>query len=263
MNPRRKNALINLYNKVRGRDYLEGLNKLWDYQVAELAVEEYENRLKNTETRKRLVQLQKFLQGSQAKLIESEKNAIVRQDRISNLEAQLKQYSGELEDLGKDLSYYSECDITEVNPNDIQELVKNCEKVNESIAAIKKSITKIKNDNDAIDKETRSTLQKMRKAKKDFDELKEAHVKELEAGSQDLDKLRKAMFSAQKEVPAELMQSYRAIKGIRQNPVAILENSRCGGCNMQLPSGITQTVKNSDHIIECENCGRILYIPEK
>lgn len=239
------------------------LDKLWEYQLTELAVEEYENKLKNTETRKKLVQLQKFLQGSQSKLLSGENVARVKQDKISNLESQLKEDIKELEDLNKDLSYYSECDIEDINQNDIQEFVKNCEKVSENIGSIKKQISKLKSDVDKADKEAKDILQKMRKAKKEFDELKAKHLKELEAGSQDLTELRVKMEAAAKNVDPQLMEKYKKIKGIRPNPVAILSDARCGGCNMQLPSGITQIVKNADTVVLCENCGRILYIQDK
>ena len=238
------------------------LRILYEYQTAELALEEYEQKLKNTATRKQLIQRQRFLQISQQKLVEMENIARVRQDKISNMQAQHKELLDQLEDLGKDISYYSSCEIEEVSVKEIQNVVKDSEKLYNDIIALKKQMTQLKQEIDKALDEIRDTWQKMRKAKAEFDELKQRHTLEIEAGNEDFEKLKKSVNEARSKVDPKLMELYQKIKGNRQNPVAILDGVRCSGCNMQLSSGIVQVVKNSDKPVECENCGRILYLSE-
>jgi predicted nucleic acid-binding Zn-ribbon protein len=42
-------------------------------------------------------------------------------------------------------------------------------------------------------------------------------------------------------------------------PIAKIVNSKCGGCNMSLPMVMLKKIATTDGIVECENCGRILY----
>ena len=54
---------------------MDRLKALWDFQQADMAYDEYENALKNTETRKKLLQHQKYFQGKQQVLKNIEKES--------------------------------------------------------------------------------------------------------------------------------------------------------------------------------------------
>ena len=41
--------------------------------------------------------------------------------------------------------------------------------------------------------------------------------------------------------------------------MAKVENYQCSGCNMSLPTSTVKRVATGEGIVECENCGRILY----
>ncbi len=83
----------------------------------------------------------------------------------------------------------------------------------------------------------------------------------------------KAGEGRQKEMEAELtdfaagvdqkmLTRYMQVKRNQAVPIAKVENNQCGGCNMSLPSVVIKRVISSDTIVECDNCGRILYAPE-
>ena len=38
--------------------------------------------------------------------------------------------------------------------------------------------------------------------------------------------------------------------------------NQCGGCFMTLPSASLKKIVSEDAVVECDNCGRILYAPE-
>lgn len=239
---------------------MENLNLLWEYQQADLALANFEAQIKNTPTRKKLVKLQRFLQTAQAKLAEMENLSRVKQNQISELDVQNKALLEDLEDLNKDLGYYSECDDDELDEKEVRDLVKNSEKVYDSIVSVKKSISQIKQEIERDDKTAKELLQKMKAAKVEYDSLRAVHNKELAASKGDVDSMRARVLEMEKQVQPALIAEYKRIKGFRQNPVALLENSRCGGCNMQLPSGVAAQVTAAQKPVECENCGRILVI---
>ena len=97
-------------------------------------------------------------------------------------------------------------------------------------------------------------------AKNEYDGLRVEYNKEMEGSSGALKELKEKLAAMEKQVPEILISEYKRIKGFRPNPVAILSENRCGGCNMQLPSGVAAAVMSSDKPVECENCGRILIL---
>jgi predicted nucleic acid-binding Zn-ribbon protein len=42
----------------------------------------------------------------------------------------------------------------------------------------------------------------------------------------------------------------------------LIVDSKCDGCNMELPSLMLHRLKSGEETIECENCGRILHTEE-
>ena len=61
------------------------------------------------------------------------------------------------------------------------------------------------------------------------------------------------------EVNNALLKEIRGNKEQSSTVMAEIRQDRCGGCNMALASLVIQNVKDKGRIIECENCGRILY----
>ena len=43
-------------------------------------------------------------------------------------------------------------------------------------------------------------------------------------------------------------------------PMAKINGDRCGGCNMTLPAAVLGRL-NGGQIVECDNCGRMLFVP--
>ena len=64
------------------------------------------------------------------------------------------------------------------------------------------------------------------------------------------------------EVDPAYMERYKNVREQRFPVMAKLNNDQCSGCNMSLPSAIAKQIAGSDEIVECENCGRILYMPQ-
>ena len=55
------------------------------------------------------------------------------------------------------------------------------------------------------------------------------------------------------------LKKYDAVKTHHAAPMAKVENNQCGGCNMSLPTATVKRVAAGTGLVECENCGRILY----
>ena len=239
---------------------MENLQQLWQYQQMDMELDAYRRKVQDTPTRKQLLKLKRFLQNSQSKISDAESKAAIQQNTLTELNAQSKRLMEEVEEISKDIGYYSECDDSELDQKLVAGLVKNSEKVSEAAANVRSEIAKIREEIVQTDKLIREILQKMRTAKAEYDQLKVQYDGEIAAGSGELKKLEQKVAQAGKELPAEVLADYKRIKSIRPTPVALLQDNRCDGCKIGLPSGVAASVKNSDKLVHCENCGRILIV---
>lgn len=238
---------------------MDKLKALWDYQQAEMELEKLEKSLINTDTRKRLIQQQKVFQNNQQHLKQLEQESVLANNKLVEISAQADALKKQMEQKDSEIAEITDYDLDDLFLSDVQEIVKECEDIKAAIELNKRKVVDIMHKLEKSETDIKETLVKMSNAKKAFDQLKAAHAKELEAGKDDLDKLKANVAKAAKTVDPEMMEAYKRVKQHRPNPVAYFKNKRCQGCNMDLPSGVAQELRAGDKIVTCENCGRILY----
>ncbi len=239
---------------------MDKLQALWEYQAAEIELEEYENVLKNTETRKKLVQHQKYLQARQQAIKNIEMETTMNQNRITEISAQIEVLSAKMEQKNQELSEMADYDLEDLFIEDVRESIKESENIKSALEQNKRKIVEIRKKLEKAGEEIMQTLRNMSAVKKEFDRLKELHNEEIEKGSGEVTRLKAQLELAAQKVDPELMEKYKKIKQRRPNPVARLNNGRCSGCNMQLPSSVIGSLKINGNIVECDSCGRIIYI---
>jgi predicted nucleic acid-binding Zn-ribbon protein len=239
---------------------LNKLEALWAYQNAEIELEEFENVLRNTETRKKLLKHQKYLQVKQQYIKNLEKEIAVSQNKIGEISSQVESLSGQMKQKGQELVEMADYDLDDLFIEDVRESIKESDNIKSALEQNKRKIVEIKKKLEKASEEIMQTLRNMSAVKKEFDRLKELHNEEIEKGSGEVVRLKSQLDQAAKKVDADLMEKYKKIKQRRPNPVARLNDDRCGGCNMQLPSSVIGRLKAGDSIVECDSCGRILYL---
>ncbi len=238
---------------------MDKLQALWEYQEAESELGQLEQSLKNTETRKKLIRQQQLFQNNQQHLKQLEQESVLANNKMVEISVQVDALKKQMEQKDDEITEIKDYEVDDLFLEDIQEIIKECEGIKNAIELNKRKIVEIMHNLEKSETDIKETLVKMSNAKKAFDQLKAAHAKELEAGKGDLEKLKANVAKAAKQVDPALMEQYKKIKQHRPNPVAYFKNKRCQGCNMELPSGMLQAIKDKDKITLCENCGRILY----
>ena len=236
------------------------LKQLWDYQQADISLEDYESKLKSTATRHRLVKIQRYLQDQQTALQTMENDMLVKQNEVSEVSASCENLMRQLEEKKKLIAAWDENAPQDLTVGAIKDLVKEYETLYETIIKQKKNIQTIQTIAEKSENDFKVIVNKVNKAKKEFADLREEYAKEQEAGSPELERLRAIVSEAAKQLPPKLLEKYNKVKKNKKDPVALVVDGRCSGCKMQLPSGDLISYAHSDKIFECENCGRILYI---
>ena len=88
---------------------MDQMRQLWEYQQKDMALDRFDEEQKNTPTRKRLVKLQRYLKNSQKKVNSLEARALQLQGEMQSVVKQYGVLEGDLDELEKDIGYYSEC----------------------------------------------------------------------------------------------------------------------------------------------------------
>lgn len=86
----------------------------------------------------------------------------------------------------------------------------------------------------------------------------EERVSAIESSMAEIRTERKALSD---EIDANLLRQYEQVRRSRRGVglVDVVDNKRCGGCNVQLPIHVVQKARKPDAVVRCPSCGRILW----
>ena len=235
------------------------MEALWAYQEAEVAKNTVENEIRTTPARLQLNKLHKQLKNQQAVIaklsedIEAYEQQLTKlTDQVGKLEARLQMESSELATMKQD---------DESTAEEMTELKGDIERLNREVSQGVREAKSLLGDIEKASEEYQNTARSASKAKKEYDTLRVQCEEERVARQGELDQHDKNLERLSKTVDPVLLERYQQVKLHHAVPIAKIVNSKCGGCNMSLPMVMLKKIATTDGIVECENCGRILYSP--
>ncbi len=111
-------------------------------------------------------------------------------------------------------------------------------------------------------------LKREKNLMKEYEELKskiEGEIaeeeKRVEILKKEIEEKLKEREEKKKNIEDKFYEIYERIRDLKKDKIAIckIEDEKCGGCYIFLPTYIIEKVKQQKEIIQCENCSRILY----
>ncbi len=230
------------------------LDTLWSFMQVDMEADKFESQMRQSPNRQKLVKARDFLKDQQANMKKLENDVAVMQDRLEAVEDEAARLEKVLEGL---------TDTYESNPpasaEDAQKQAEAVAKLLDTLQRYEAELTKMRKDADIKDRQQKEIRVRAAKTKIEFDQLKVEYDKEFKADTAKLQEMRAHTEQEAKKVDAGLLAKYRSIKQHCTPPMAKLVNGQCSGCFMSLPSATLLDIKNGDRIVECDNCGRILY----
>ena len=230
------------------------LELLWNYMQYDMEADRFENAMRNAPDRLKLLKQRDFLLEQQNNVKRIERETAAMSDRLEAVRDEAKRLQGLLDNLLKSL---------EENPpetlEDIEKQVAAAQKLEDSLQHYEQELNKMRKDSDQRDRLQKDIRLRYARTKAEYDELKKTY--EVDFG-RDKVKLAELKARAEKEaanVDAGLMGRYREVKQHVTPPIAQLNGNRCGCCNMSMPAAVMNEV-GSGKLVECDNCGRILYV---
>ena len=230
------------------------LDTLWKFMQVDMEADKFEAKMRQSENRQKLIKARDFLKDQQANMKKLENDVAVMQDRLEAVEDEAERLEKVLEGLTE--TYESN---PPANAEDAQKQAEAVAKLLDTLQHYEAELTKMRKDADTKDRQQKEIRVRAAKTKMEFDQLKLEYDKEFKADTAKLQEMRAHTEQEAKNVDPALLAKYRSIKQHCTPPMAKLVNGQCSGCFMSLPSATLLDIRNGDRIVECDNCGRILY----
>lgn len=233
------------------------LDALWAYQQAEQQKAQVEAAIRSTPARQRFNKLHKLLKTQQEIIAKLTTDMEARSSQLAKLSERAEKLNERMD------IEMSEFDTIrgdeESTAEEMTELRVDIEKLNREITGAIREVKALEADIVKAEEEYQQTRLTAGKAKKEYDQLRvvceqerAASAGELKACDDDLENLAKA-------VEPGLLSRYNQVKQHHPLPMAKVVNAKCSGCNMSLPMVVLKKIATADTLVECENCGRILF----
>lgn len=230
------------------------LKTLWDFMQVDIAADDFEAKMRKSENRRTLVKHRNFLLEQQANMKKIEQEIAVMQDRLEAVRDEADRLSGVLSSMLEEIDGNPPTDA-----DDAAQKMEAMQKLTESLMRYEQELHKMRRDADARDAQQKEIRVRAAKAKMEYDQIHSVYDKEFKTDTKKLAQLRADVEREAKKVDPLLLERYKAIKQHSTPPMARLEDGQCCGCFMQLPSATLRKIKETDKLVECDNCGRILY----
>jgi predicted nucleic acid-binding Zn-ribbon protein len=238
---------------------LQDLTNLLEYQKNALQVQRIESKFKKSKLRQDFMRTRKYLMDSQNLMKKHDTEAQEISAKFEAISKNLDEAIGVLDDINDAIENFEEdssmkeIKMLQRNAKEQQALIKNYEN------DIKKIVNKLKKINSDLEK----MAVNVPRAKKDYNDLKKLYDAELSKVNEQTLPMKKEMITLEKTLDKAIVKKYNQIA--KSHPVALVEmkGRMCMGCNMELPAAMARRVAEADNPLECENCGRLLFVKSK
>lgn len=229
------------------------LGKILEYQKTEQELINLENELAKSKDREKAAEIQQTLKNQHARLIMLEDAARKINDSYAKATAKYEDYAKKLDKLEAEMQNADESkmEMYEKTYKDFAAIGASLEK---DIQNIYTSVQQISKEYEDIIKKSKTDRERFDKFKAAYGALKNDREPKIAAVKAELAKL-------EKELETKAYMAYKQKREGNLFPVFVeVANNRCGGCRMEISASKLGQMKSNDlGIIECENCGRLIY----
>ncbi len=233
---------------------MEQLDILWEYQELDLIVDQYENDIKSSASRKQLLKLKKYLVDRDQYLVKLDEEANRKTENFNRILREYESIQDTMADITKKAGSGEGKSLAE-----IEQMLKEGLLLQDKLKKNESELKKLIQDLNTFEKELEDILAKVAQAKKEYARIKKEYDSEVEKIKQEQDEVKAKRDMLAANIDKNLLAKYNNLKITRTPVIAVLENDQCSGCYMSLASLVVQNVKDRKRIVECENCGRLLY----
>lgn len=235
---------------------MQQLDMLWLYQKADMDVVRYETEIRQFPMRQKLIKLRNLVADQQTLVKGMENDAASALERLEEIKAQHEKYAAQCEEIKARLADENGF----LTSQQVRKALSQLQEADAKLRACEKDLSHMVRDSQHMDARYKEIRLKAVKARDEYTKLKAGYDVEYAKQTEKLNDLKAQRDKAAEGIEKKFLDKYTQVRGQSMPPMAKLLGNQCGGCNMSLPAVVSQSIRNQDHITECENCGRILYI---
>ena len=227
------------------------------YQQTEQKKLEAEQAVRSTPARQKLSRLHKLLKTQQATIQKLTEETETRLSQINKLSEQAKRLEERIELENSELATITGDE--ESTAAEMTELRVDIERLQKEINQVVREAKKLLSEAEKAAEEYRETNLTAKNAKKEYDQVRAVCEKERDDSAEMLASFDEKLEQIRKDVDPALFQRYEKVNQHYAAPIVPVIGGKCSGCNMSLPMVMLKRLNAPDAVLECENCGRILY----
>ena len=229
------------------------MEKLWQFMQVDMEVDKFEEKMRQSENRQKLIRQRNFLMEQQNNMKKLESNVADMQDRLAAVQDEAVRLEKSIRAIAEELR-----DNPPTTPQETNERMNAVRRIVDTLKRYETEVQKMRKDATEKDRQQKAIRAQAAKTKQEYDALKNIYDQEFKRDTQTLNEMRGKVEAESKKLPSDLLEKYRTIKQHCTPPMAKLINGQCSGCFMSLPSATLMALKG-ENVVLCDNCGRILY----
>lgn len=228
------------------------IQELLNYQEVDAELKKIENELSGSEERKKAVTAKKYLDSVEENVNKLDLKAEELLKQYQTLLEEQKVITGQKEEFETALSGIDNEVSGSYLTKKIDELILKIKQIAKDLNKLAEEMANVKKEYSQIKANTKAAQDQLAEFGKKYNDLKASKQAERDALEEKLQELAK-------KVDPELMEKYLKKRANKIYPIVYeVKTEVCGACNMQLSMLELNKLKNGE-IIECDQCGRILY----
>jgi len=180
--------------------------------------------------------------------------------KARQIESDRKKLELDVEAKEAQIAKYSNQQLQTKKNDEYRALANEIENCRKAIAGIEDQELELMEQADAAAKELAEIAKTTAAHVKDFEAAKVGLADKEVRLKKELADLRADYDRLQSDVDEEVRDRYVRLRKLKGATTVVgIEHSVCGGCHMKLPIQIVVSCKGDQEIVNCPNCGRILY----
>jgi len=141
----------------------------------------------------------------------------------------------------------------------LENIEKQLEKLAEKQQEAENALIELEKDAENIDEGMKETKKRLAFIKKKYLGSKESYEKSREELKARQAELASVIGSLLETADAESIEMYNRLAKVHSDPISVVDNRKCSGCKMEVPSMDFEALKSGCQDMRCQSCGRLLY----
>lgn len=233
------------------------LDKLWQFMQLDMEADRFENGIRQSEKRQKLLKQRNFLMDQQNNMKKIEGDVVAMSDRLEAVSDEAQRLQKTLDALLEEIENNPPKSAGEADAR-----IEPVQKLMDKLSRYEQELSKMRKDADTKDRQQRDIRVRAAKTKQEFDLLKKDYDVEFKRDTAELKAMRDKTDAEAAKLDPALLEKYRSVKRHVTPPMAKLIDGQCSGCFISLPGATMLEIKNGENMVVCDNCGRILFNAE-